>query len=347
MERDEETGLAYHAARHYAPWLGRWTSCDPAEFTDHINMYVFCRNSPTTLIDHDGQGSDKPEETEAALRKERGALDKLGNEQADLLLQKGQQQENVSIRKSNVELAQHDLDAAQNRQATRGEKKALLEGTGTRTEKKALELAQRKLDQAKAGLEKTIERLETVETQITTSKKAIEKLVKKAGKIGANVNAAPGDSQVTAQDLADVDKDVLTEKIAAKEAEAPGGKKNGGNGGGGGRKGGPSERWSGGAVAKGRALAVRGSGALSVATMPVDAIRAINAIRYEHAIREQLEYRDEIGTYSLMIQRNGIFYKDNYYKRYSTGNLAEMGLDLEISKSEYKQLVEEKKGNDS
>ena len=347
MERDEETGLAYHAARHYAPWLGRWTSCDPAEFTDHINMYVFCRNSPTTLIDHDGQGSDKPEETEAALRKERGALDKLGNEQADLLLQKGQQQENVSIRKSNVELAQHDLDAAQNRQATRGEKKALLEGTGTRTEKKALELAQRKLDQAKAGLEKTIERLETVETQITTSKEAIEKLVKKAGKIGANVNAAPGDSQVTAQDLADVDKDVLTEKIAAKEAEAPGGKKNGGNGGGGGRKGGPSERWSGGAVAKGRALAVRGSGALSVATMPVDAIRAINAIRYEHAIREQLEYRDEIGTYSLMIQRNGIFYKDNYYKRYSTGNLAEMGLDLEISKSEYKQLVEEKKGNDS
>ncbi len=236
MERDEETGLAYHAARHYAPWLGRWTSCDPAEFTDHINMYVFCRNSPTTLIDHDGQGSDKPEETEAALRKERGALDKLGNEQADLLLQKGQQQENVSIRKSNVELAQHDLDAAQNRQATRGEKKALLEGTGTRTEKKALELAQRKLDQAKAGLEKTIERLETVETQITTSKEAIEKLVKKAGKIGANVNAAPGDSQVTAQDLADVDKDVLTEKIAAKEAEAPGGKKNGGNGGGGGRK---------------------------------------------------------------------------------------------------------------
>ena len=159
--------------------------------------------------------------------------------------------------------------------------------------------------------------------------------------MGANVNAAPGDSQVTAQDLADVDKDVLTEKIAAKEAEAPGGKKNGGNGGGGGRKGGPSERWSGGAVAKGRALAVRGSGALSVATMPVDAIRAINAIRYEHAIREQLEYRDEIGTYSLMIQRNGIFYKDNYYKRYSTGNLAEMGLDLEISKSEYKQLVEE------
>ena len=24
-ERDEETGLCYHGARYYAPWLGRWT----------------------------------------------------------------------------------------------------------------------------------------------------------------------------------------------------------------------------------------------------------------------------------------------------------------------------------
>lgn len=29
MERDEESGLAYHGARYYAPWLGRWLSCDP------------------------------------------------------------------------------------------------------------------------------------------------------------------------------------------------------------------------------------------------------------------------------------------------------------------------------
>ena len=29
-ERDEESGLYYHGARYYAPWLGRWTSCDPS-----------------------------------------------------------------------------------------------------------------------------------------------------------------------------------------------------------------------------------------------------------------------------------------------------------------------------
>ena len=29
MERDEESGLEYHSARYYVPWLGRWLSCDP------------------------------------------------------------------------------------------------------------------------------------------------------------------------------------------------------------------------------------------------------------------------------------------------------------------------------
>lgn len=29
MERDEETGLEYHGARYYIPWLGRWLSSDP------------------------------------------------------------------------------------------------------------------------------------------------------------------------------------------------------------------------------------------------------------------------------------------------------------------------------
>ena len=31
-ERDEESGLNYHGARYYAPWLGRWMSCDPIVF---------------------------------------------------------------------------------------------------------------------------------------------------------------------------------------------------------------------------------------------------------------------------------------------------------------------------
>ncbi|MGH8542928.1 MAG: RHS repeat domain-containing protein, partial [Gammaproteobacteria bacterium] len=33
MERDEESGLSYHTARYYVPWLGRWGSLDPATVT--------------------------------------------------------------------------------------------------------------------------------------------------------------------------------------------------------------------------------------------------------------------------------------------------------------------------
>ena len=40
-ERDTETGLYYHGARYYAPWLARWTSCDPAGLTDGPNLYIF------------------------------------------------------------------------------------------------------------------------------------------------------------------------------------------------------------------------------------------------------------------------------------------------------------------
>ena len=32
-ERDEETGLYYHGARYYAPWLGRWGSVDPSQIS--------------------------------------------------------------------------------------------------------------------------------------------------------------------------------------------------------------------------------------------------------------------------------------------------------------------------
>jgi RHS repeat-associated protein len=50
-ERDDETGLYYFGARHYAPWLGRWTSSDPAGFADGFNQFTYCRNSPVTHRD--------------------------------------------------------------------------------------------------------------------------------------------------------------------------------------------------------------------------------------------------------------------------------------------------------
>lgn len=55
-ERDEETMLYYHKARYYAPWLGRWTSCDPKQIAEGVNLYAYVKASPTTYTDPSGCG---------------------------------------------------------------------------------------------------------------------------------------------------------------------------------------------------------------------------------------------------------------------------------------------------
>ena len=55
-ERDEETGLSYHGARYYAPWLGRWTSADPIGIGDGPNLYRYVAGNPVRL--HDPRGTD-------------------------------------------------------------------------------------------------------------------------------------------------------------------------------------------------------------------------------------------------------------------------------------------------
>ncbi|TKC94642.1 RHS repeat-associated core domain-containing protein, partial [Polyangium fumosum] len=59
-ERDEETGLYYHGARYYAPWLGRWTSVDPKlDRASIVAPYAYSSCSPILRFDPDGR-EDKP-----------------------------------------------------------------------------------------------------------------------------------------------------------------------------------------------------------------------------------------------------------------------------------------------
>ncbi len=54
MERDEESGLEYHSARYYAPWIARWTSTDPAGLVDGPGLYSFAQDNPVNLRDVTG-----------------------------------------------------------------------------------------------------------------------------------------------------------------------------------------------------------------------------------------------------------------------------------------------------
>jgi RHS repeat-associated protein len=60
MERDEESGMEYHSARYYLPWLGRWLSPDPKGMVDGPNLYRYARNNPIRL--NDPTGTDPPDD---------------------------------------------------------------------------------------------------------------------------------------------------------------------------------------------------------------------------------------------------------------------------------------------
>jgi RHS repeat-associated protein len=61
-ERDEESGLYYYGARHYAPWLTRWINTDPALHVDGPNLYWFARCNPIGRVDRDGTQSSETSE---------------------------------------------------------------------------------------------------------------------------------------------------------------------------------------------------------------------------------------------------------------------------------------------
>ncbi|MDX1909651.1 MAG: SpvB/TcaC N-terminal domain-containing protein [Bacteroidia bacterium] len=59
MERDEESGLAYHTARYYLPWLGRWGSADPIGVEGGINLFAYSMLRPLLVKDTNGQNPNE------------------------------------------------------------------------------------------------------------------------------------------------------------------------------------------------------------------------------------------------------------------------------------------------
>ena len=52
-ERDEESGLYYHGARYYVPWLSRWASADPLPKPSQ-SLYCYAADNPLRMIDSTG-----------------------------------------------------------------------------------------------------------------------------------------------------------------------------------------------------------------------------------------------------------------------------------------------------
>jgi RHS repeat-associated protein len=78
-ERDEESGLGYHDARYYAPWLGRWTAADPVGVAAGLNLFVYAANDPTGRVDPAGTEPGPPATAPSRIRRfeeiSRGAED--------------------------------------------------------------------------------------------------------------------------------------------------------------------------------------------------------------------------------------------------------------------------------
>ena len=106
-ERDEETGLNYHSARYYAPWLGRWVSCDPAGAIDGYNLYAFSRHSPIVFVDPEGTNSDKLIE---AQQRNRDNITKENATSERLQAEISRQQKISKVADNNIDAAYKELD---------------------------------------------------------------------------------------------------------------------------------------------------------------------------------------------------------------------------------------------
>lgn len=79
MERDEETGLSYHTARYYLPWLGRWSASDPIGVEAGINVYTYVRNNPIRRNDPQGTQERDTSQESFGLRLDTGGNLTLGS----------------------------------------------------------------------------------------------------------------------------------------------------------------------------------------------------------------------------------------------------------------------------
>ncbi|MEH2539207.1 SpvB/TcaC N-terminal domain-containing protein [Bradyrhizobium sp. AZCC 1699] len=359
MERDEESGLNYHDARYYAPWLGRWMKPDPMGLIDGPNLYRYVRNNPLKLTDSAGTSPDDdninfssggparrvklaPHVDEAAAVKGdlaggvAGSPSDPGNKQFLDPRTNSQSKSNFvssapGNARPNVSIANQPLEAAYR----------ILTGRFSEVDELRA-LANVATARTRPGL-RTNSTLRGLMKQDPAIRGALST-------VGMNPDTLalenpPGVSQFPTSgpvNLSPVDADLDPASgrvVPGPNTSAALSRRDL-------RLGGAEEITSGtkglgtsGSSTGKLGTMTKGVGALSIAIMPLSAGEIAKQWRYGDAPSEELEYADEYGVYTLWVKRNGIFYQNEYTKRYSTGFFAIMHVQVEISKSEYRRLV--------
>ena len=224
-ERDAENGFYYHGARYYAPWLGRWTACDPAGLVDGPSLYAAVRGNPVRLTDPSGTQSqvDAAKQARDAAQRERDQAaqeaQKLSNEairlddrQGQLLKQPaGESAPQRAIRLGRLHQVERDLEALHPKLTAAFERSALAD-TRYREANAALTQAQNVTSATPDPSKQTPE---------DQGKETPKKPSDSAGTPPAKVDAAKGGDTKTRDSYVHVDVQALGTYNAATKSGQP------------------------------------------------------------------------------------------------------------------------------
>ena len=319
-ERDEESGLDYFGARYYAPWLGRWTSPDPALFNSSGRLAPAPWREGGTRAPR-----DREEEAPAAAEEER--QEKRDGEKAEAATpsperQIGSEETNVYSYSLDNPVVYWDPDGRAPQFVGRVYViEGTLNGQAVRyTGSTAQELRNR------FSTHQWKQLIQAPSTTVTAYNVTAELNVAASnrGTIRSAINEAlrAAEQKIMGRTAKAGDRVVLNDIRAATPENAAAW----------------AERHS---VKVGRAATFKGGAKVGAfaAFQLLDIFMMYRDAKISQYVMAPYLLEDEKGVFSLLREDRGIFRSNRYYKKYETGDLK--GQEVQIESEEFDQLAEE------
>ncbi|KNY25610.1 SpvB/TcaC N-terminal domain-containing protein [Pseudobacteroides cellulosolvens] len=309
MERDEESGLEYHSARYYLPWLGRWTTVDPI-----LNSLT---KSHSNLKNDFDEKSSELEEEESDTSMHHGERSQTDDKETESLLIISPYAYSLSNPINNV-----DIDGKQPvRIGYIYTLRTTIDGkTYVYSGQTARQLAQRLYRDKHKWREIIRSKTTTIEAHEITAQ--IRRLPNQTARSAVREALSAGEQVVIKRRRAEPGVTELNEINAAREANI--------------------ERW---AEQHSVRLGARFTFKTGVKVgafagfMLLDAFLMYRDEKISKYVMSPYVLEDEQGIFTLQVKDRGIFRSDYYFKNYKTGSL--VGQSVQISKEEFLELQEE------